>query len=83
MNILYTTHCPMCDAISTLLRQKGIAFEICDIREHAEKVDDLKARGFHSVPVFYLAENDWYMTAQQTAKWIASPNTDPSRKEVK
>lgn len=62
MNILYTTHCPVCDMLEKALKQHNISFVI------EEDVSPLIERGFKSVPVLKVGEV--YMKAKEAFQWL-------------
>ncbi len=62
MNILYTTHCPVCDMLEKALKQHNIPFLI------EEDVSFLIEKGFKSVPVLKVGEN--HLKAKEAFQWI-------------
>ena len=42
--ILYTTHCPKCEILERKLKEKGVAYQICD------DADMMRGLGISSVP---------------------------------
>ena len=46
--ILYTTHCPMCKGVETLLKSKNIEYK------EVEGEEPIRQLGFHSAPVLVV-----------------------------
>ena len=62
MNILFTTHCPVCEMLEKSLKEHGIPYVI------EEDVSSLIELGFKSVPVLKVGEE--YLKAKDAFKWI-------------
>lgn len=62
MNILYTTHCPVCEMLEKALREHKIPFVV------EEDVSPLLQQGFKSVPI--LKVGDAYLKAKEAFQWI-------------
>ena len=63
MNIvLYTTHCPMCNVLESLLERKGLSYK---------KVDDINTmieKGFKAAPILEVDEKTY--TFAEAKLWI-------------
>ena len=66
MNILYTTHCPVCEMLEKSLKEHNIPYII------EEDVSSLIEQGFKSVPVLKIGEK--YLKAKEAFQWINENN---------
>lgn len=64
MNILYTIGCPICKMLEARLKEKKVSYEECTDK------NVMRSLGIEVVPVFYHAETEKYMTAQEALLWV-------------
>ncbi|MGX4645446.1 glutaredoxin-like protein NrdH [Holzapfeliella sp. JNUCC 80] len=58
-SIMYTkNNCMQCKMMKRLLAQKGIEFKEINVDEDAVALEELKAQGYRSVPVFFSPDQD-------------------------
>jgi glutaredoxin len=60
--IIYTTNCPQCKVLESLLKRSNIEFETC------EDVDVMISKGMRSAP--NLEVDGTIMNYQQALRWI-------------
>ena len=60
--ILYTTHCPKCNVLTTKLKSKGVDYE------EITDVDVMRDKGFMSAPM--LKVDGKIMTFAEAIKWV-------------
>ena len=64
--VLYSTHCPKCSAVETILRNKKINFEMEDNKEEILSVAD--SNGIKGIP--FAKIGDKIYDCKELQKWI-------------
>lgn len=64
--VLYTTHCPKCNVLTTKLNAANIKYDIC------EDIEIMESKGIISAPM--LEVDDKMLDFGQAIKWVGEQN---------
>jgi glutaredoxin-like protein NrdH len=57
---VYTkAHCPQCDATKRQLSKQGVDFDVVDLTENPEQIENFLAQGFKQTPIVVTEEASW------------------------
>lgn len=52
-------HCPQCDATKRQFAKQGVDFDLVDLTDNRELVDEFIAKGFRQTPIVVTDEETW------------------------